>query len=176
MADLGPSRAGQDQKRSPAESGARHHARRFVRTTLGDRGDVGGRPARLSPYLVVSVPSFKPPQASHKTQTRSCCSVRLGIGKGKGRAEVPRALRAPLGVFGPTAAVVRRKRAEATYSFLSSLLLLWATGRIWSVVGVVRAFWRVKDHIPTGGQKRVASEYAISFGGNAGLAPARQIL
>jgi hypothetical protein len=41
---------------------------------------------------------------------------------------------------------------------------------------VVRAFWRVKDHIPTGSQKRVASEYVISFGGNAGLAPARQIL
>ena len=57
-----------------------------------------------------------------------------------------------------------------------NLLLLLGTGRIWSVVGVVRAFWRVKDHIPTGSQKRVASEYVISFGGNAGLAPARQIL
>jgi hypothetical protein len=61
------------------------------------------------------------PQASHKAQTRSCCSVRLGIGRGKGLAEVPRTLRAPLGVFGLTAAVDRRKRAEATYSFLSSL-------------------------------------------------------
>jgi len=33
----------------------------------------------------------------------------------------------------------------------------------------------LKDHIPTGDEKRVASEYAISFGSNAGLAPARQI-
>jgi sugar/nucleoside kinase (ribokinase family) len=33
----------------------------------------------------------------------------------------------------------------------------------------------LKDHIPTGDEKRVASEYAISFGGNAGLALARQI-
>jgi hypothetical protein len=32
----------------------------------------------------------------------------------------------------------------------------------------------LKDHIPTGDEKRVASEYAISFG-NARLAPARQI-
>jgi hypothetical protein len=31
------------------------------------------------------------------------------------------------------------------------------------------------DNIPTGDDKHVASEYAISFGGNAGLAPARQI-
>jgi hypothetical protein len=31
------------------------------------------------------------------------------------------------------------------------------------------------DHIPTGDEKHVASEYAIAFGGNAGLAPARQI-
>ena len=34
----------------------------------------------------------------------------------------------------------------------------------------------LKDHIPIGDEKRVASEYAISFGGNAGLAPARRIL
>ena len=32
----------------------------------------------------------------------------------------------------------------------------------------------LKDHIPIGDEKRVASEYAVSFG-NAGLAPARQI-
>jgi hypothetical protein len=32
----------------------------------------------------------------------------------------------------------------------------------------------LKDHIPIGDEKRVASEYAISFG-NAGLAPVRQI-
>jgi hypothetical protein len=38
-----------------------------------------------------------------------------------------------------------------------------------------RAFWRVKDHIPTRDEKRVVSEDAISFGSNAGLAPARQI-
>ena len=31
------------------------------------------------------------------------------------------------------------------------------------------------DNIPIGDEKHVRSEYAISFGGNAGLAPARQI-
>jgi hypothetical protein len=31
------------------------------------------------------------------------------------------------------------------------------------------------DNIPIGDEKHVGSEYAISFGGNAGLAPAHQI-
>ena len=33
----------------------------------------------------------------------------------------------------------------------------------------------LRDHIPIGDEKRVASEYAISFGDHAGFAPARQI-
>src|SRR5262249_27560546 len=39
----------------------------------------------------------------------------------RGATHRARALRAPLGVFGPSGAVDRRKGAEATYSFLSSL-------------------------------------------------------
>jgi hypothetical protein len=85
MADLGPSRVGQDQKEAPPKAGQGIMLGALSGQPLGIGGDVGGRPARLSPYLAVSVPWFKPPQASHKTQTRSCCSVRLGDRVGRGR-------------------------------------------------------------------------------------------
>ena len=162
MADLGPSRAGQDQKRSPAESGARHHARRFVRTTLGDRGDVGGRPARLTPHLVVSVPWFKPPQASHKTQTRSCCSLCLGIGwEGEGARGGPTTLRAPL--------VFRGRRGRGTT--LASAL---ANG--WPRHSAQRAHGgdgpTVFAHAKRGprGHRVEAEELALPLGPLAGLA------